>query len=353
MNQKRKRATDSTAPSPPPTQRNSGGEGRVRVGKFLSADRLRHSFLQYAGLLGVLVLLVGVFSISTDNFFQTQTLVTIANSNPDLIFISVGMTLVLIVGGIDLSVGSLLALGSAVIGVLMVQFEWSLAAALPVCLLVTALCGLFNGIVSVWFSIPSFIVTLGMLEMARGGTKVIADSKTIYIGSRIEGFSEPVEWIALSPAFLVAVATVFLGQFLLTKTVFGRYCVAIGTNEEAVRMSGIRTAPITIAAFAISGLMCGMASLSQTSRLLSSDPNAAVGLELSAIAACVIGGTSLMGGRGSVIASFIGVLIIAVLQTGLAQMGVEDATKQLITGAVIILAVLLDAIRQRIGKRTK
>lgn len=316
-------------------------------------QKLTHSFLQYAGLLGVLVLLIAVFSLSTANFFQMQTLVTIANSNPDLILVSVGMTLVLIVAGIDLSVGSVLALGSAVIGVLMVRHEFSLPMALSVCVLVTTLCGFFNGFVSVWFSIPSFIVTLGMLEMARGATKVVTDSQTMYIGSRVEAFGEPLQWVPLSPAFLTAVLMVVLGQLLLTKTVFGRYCVAIGTNVEAVRMSGIRTAPIMIATFSISGLMCGLASLAQTSRLSSADPNAAIGLELSAIAACVIGGTSLMGGRGSVIASFIGVLIIAVLQSGLAQLGVEDAIKQLITGGVIILAVLLDAVRQRLGVKTK
>lgn len=151
----------------------------------------------------------------------------------------------------------------------------------------------------------------------------------------------------LSPAFLLAIAAVAVGQFLLVRTVFGRYCVAIGTNEEAVRMSGIRTAPYSIAVFAISGLLCGMAGLAQTSRLSSADPNAGIGIELSAIAACVIGGTSLMGGRGSVVSSFIGVLIIAVLQTGLAQVGVSDANKQIITGAVIVVAVLLDAIRTR------
>ncbi len=311
------------------------------------------SVIQYAGLAGVLALLVAIFSFSSENFFQWQTLVTIANSNPDLMFISVGMTLVLIVGGIDLSVGSLLALGSAVIGVLMVDQQWNVWAALPVCLLVTSLCGWFNGTISVWFSIPSFIVTLGMLEMARGGTKVISDSQTRYIGSRIEGFAAPLEGLSVSPAFLTAVAAVAVGQFVLSQTVFGRYCVAIGTNAETVRMSGIRTRPVVIAAFTISGLLCGLAALSQTSRLSSADPNAAIGLELSAIAACVIGGTSLMGGRGSVIASFFGVLIIAVLQSGLAQLGVEDSIKQLITGAVIILAVLLDALRGRIGKRTK
>lgn len=313
---------------------------------------LTRGLVQYAGLLVVLISLIAVFSVSTDNFFQLQTLVTIANSNPGLIFVSVGMTFVLIVAGIDLSVGSVLALGAAVIGVLMKDYGWGLPASLAVCLLVTSLCGLFNGMVSVWFSIPSFIVTLGMLEMARGGTKVITDSRTKYIGSPIEGFGEPLDWIQLSPAFLVAVFAVIAGQFLLTQTVFGRYCVAIGANQEAVRMSGIRTSPVIVATFVISGFLCGLAALSQTSRLLSADPNAAIGLELSAIAACVIGGTSLMGGRGSVVASFIGVLIIAVLQSGLAQLGVEDEIKQIITGAVIVLAVLFDALRQRFGKTT-
>ncbi|KAA5540701.1 ABC transporter permease [Roseiconus nitratireducens] len=316
----------------------------------MTRRKIFQSVLQYAGLIGVLAFLVLTFSLSTENFFQTQTLVTIANSNPDLIFISVGMTLVLIVGGIDLSVGSLLALGSAVIGVLMVRHQWPVYAAVPVCCLVTAACGLLNGFLSVWFAIPSFIVTLGMLEMARGATKVVTDSQTMYIGSRVEGFGEPISVVSLSPAFLVALGVVILGQFLLTQTVFGRYCVAIGTNREAVRMSGIRTKPVIITAFAISGFLCGLASLSQTSRLSSADPNAAIGLELSAIAACVIGGTSLMGGRGSVVASFFGVLIIAVLQSGLAQLGVEDAIKQIVTGGVIILAVLFDAVRQKFGK---
>jgi ribose transport system permease protein len=327
--------------------------GKRFAGLLRGAPNMNHplvrSLLQYGGLVAVLALLVLVFSLSTNNFFQLQTFVTIANSNADLIFVSVGMTLVLIVGGIDLSVGSLLALGSSVLGVLMAQHEWGLWAALPVCLLAGAVCGFFNGMVSVWFSIPSFIVTLGMLEMARGATKWITESKTIYIGRPVEAFGEPFEWLPLSPAFLTAVAIVLTGQFLLTRTVFGRYCIAIGTNREAVRMSGVRTKPITVTAFVISGLLCGLAALSQTSRLSSADPNAAVGLELYAIAACVIGGTSLMGGRGSVIATFIGVLIIAVLQTGLAQLGVDDAIKQMVTGGVIIMSVLLDALRRRYG----
>lgn len=313
--------------------------------------RITGKLLEYGGLAGVLVLLVLVFSVASNNFFQASTFLTIANQIPDLTFIAVGMTLVLVVGGIDLSVGSMLALTSAVLGVLMANHQWPLWTALPVVLAVGATCGLCNGVISVCAGIPSFIVTLGMLEIARGATKVVTDSQSIYIGRPIEHFSTPIKAISLSPAFLLACVAVIVGQFLLTRTVFGRYCVAIGNNKEAVRMSGIRSAPYSISVFVISGFMCALAGLAQTSRLSTSDPNAAIGIELSAIAACVIGGTSLMGGRGNVICTFAGVLIIAVLQTGLAQIGVSDANKQIVTGTVIVVAVLIDALRVRWGKQ--
>ncbi len=316
----------------------------------MNQSRWFQTIVQYGGLLLVLLLLVGVFSVSSNNFFQTSTLVTIANQIPDLTFLAVGMTLVLIVRGIDLSVGSLLALSSAVLGVLMAKHGWSIWSALAIAMLVAGLCGTINGLISVSFGIPSFIVTLGMLEIARGATKVVTNSQSVYIGSKVEWFGQPIGSLQVSPAFVVAVLAVIFGQFVLTKTVFGRYCVAIGTNDEAVRMSGIRAAPYAIAVFGISGLLCGLAGLAQTSRLSTADPNGAIGIELAAIAACVIGGTSLMGGRGSVVSSFIGVLIIQVLQTGLAQIGLSDANKQIITGSVIIVAVLLDAIRIRWGK---
>ncbi len=313
-------------------------------------SRFAQTLIQYAGLVAVLLLLVAVFSFGSKNFFQPATFLSIANQIPDLTFLAVGMTLVLIVGGIDLSVGSLLALSSAVLGVLMTREGGSIWVGLPVALLAVVACGIFSGCISVGFGVPSFIVTLGMLEMARGATKVITDSQSIYIGREVEWFGQPLAGVWLSPAFFFAISTVLLGQFLLQRTVFGRYLIAIGTNADAVRMSGIRAAPYSIAVFGISGFLCGLAGLSQTSRLSTVDPNAAIGIELAAIAACVIGGTSLMGGRGSVVSSFIGVLIIQVLQTGLAQMGVSDANKQIITGGVIVAAVLLDAVRSRWGR---
>lgn len=308
------------------------------------------SLLQYAGMLGVLAGLTLIFSLLSNNFLSLMTLTSIANQIPDLTVIAVGMTFVLIIGGIDLSVGSMLALSSAILGVLMADQGWSLAWAIPCCLLAGGACGFLNGAISIKAGIPSFIVTLGMLEIARGIAYLVTDSQTRYIGSSVEWIGAPTQGLFLSPAFFIAIVVVAAGQFLLTRTLFGRYCIAIGTNAEAVRMSGIKSAPYSITVFVICGVLCGVAGIMQTSRFSTADPNAAVGLELAAIAACVIGGTSLMGGRGSVINTFFGVLIIAVLQSGLAQIGASDPIKRVITGAVIIAAVLFDALRQRWGK---
>ncbi len=313
-----------------------------------TVDRRRTRFAaDLLGLLAALVLLVLLFGSQSESFLSARTLVSIANQIPDLTVVAVGMTLVLIAAGIDLSVGSVLAFCAAVTGALMVDSGWSLASAATLALLVGLVCGLVSGSITVLARLPSFIVTLGMLEVARGGAFLVTDSQTKYIGSEISWLGEPLPGLRLSPSFLVAVAVVVVAQLVLERTVLGRYLVAIGTNEEAVKMSGIDARPYRIAVFGISGLLCGLGALMQTSRLSSADPNAAVGLELAAIAAAVIGGTSLMGGRGSVINTFIGVLIIAVLQTGLASVGSSEPTKRVVTGSVIVVAALIDAWRSR------
>jgi ribose transport system permease protein len=266
---------------------------------------------------------------------------------PDLLVIATGMTLVLIAGGIDLSVGSVLALSGVILGMAMADWGWPLFAAIPLCLLVGAVCGLANGLVSALWRVPSFIVTLGMLEVARGTGYLVTSSQTKYIGPRIEGVAGPLGRLGVSPAFLIALAIVLIGQVLLTRTVWGRYVIAVGANEQAARFSGIRTKRIKLATFVLSGLMAALGSVFQVARLSSADPNGGIGMELSAIAAVVIGGTSLMGGQGSVFRSFLGVLIITVLQTGLAQVGATEPTKRLITGGVIVLAVIADVHRPR------
>lgn len=298
-------------------------------------------------ILASLILLILFFGIVSDNFFSLVTLKTILNQLPALTTVTVGMTLVLIVAGIDLSVGSVLGFSAAVVGVAAVSWGLSIPMACLMGITTGLICGSVNGVLVSYLSLPSFIVTLGMLEMARGLAYLTTDSQTVYIGSAIQNIALPLPAIGVSGALVFSVVLVIAGQFVLTRTVFGRYIVAIGTNEQAARMSGIDSRPYRLLVLAVSGALAGLGGVFNASYLGSADPNAGIGLELSAIAAAVIGGTSLMGGRGSVIGAFAGVLIIATLQNGLAQIGVTEPSKRLITGAVIIVAVLIDRWRSQ------
>lgn len=304
---------------------------------------------EYLGLLVVLVFLVALFGILSERFFTFRTLTTVANQVPDLTVIAIGMTFVLIVGGIDLSVGSVLALAGAVLSVALVAWEQSMLVAGTLAIGTGLLCGLVSGGITVAWPIPSFIVTLGMLEVARGAAYLVTGSQTTYVGATVEPVGTPLPFLGLSPAFVLAVLLVAAGQIALSRTVFGRYAVAIGTNEGAVRLAGVDPRPTRLGAFAIAGAMSGLAGIFHVSRLSAADPNAAIGMELSAIAAVVLGGTSLMGGRGSVVRSFFGVLVIAVLQSGLAQIGTSEPLKRVVTGAVIVAAVIADVYRQRLS----
>jgi len=307
----------------------------------------------YLGMAVALAVLLAIFGIFAENFFTLTNFKTIANQIPDKTIVAVGMTFVLIIAGIDLSVGSVLALAGAVLGVCLVQRGLSLAAGIAGCLGVGIACGAANGLMVIKWRLPSFIVTLGMLEVARGAAYLVTGSETIYIG-RAVGVIAGTSILGLSLPFVLAVLIVVAGQFVLSRSVFGRYMIAIGTNEEAVRLSGIDPRPIKLAVFALSGFLTSVAAVINTARMEAANPNAGEGLELEAIAAVVIGGTSLMGGRGSVISTFFGVLIIAVLGAGLTQMGAQEPTKRVITGCVIVAAVILDHYRHRIrGPRKK
>lgn len=306
---------------------------------------------EYLGLVGVVLALIVVFGVSARNFLRFSTFATIANEIPDIVVVAAGMTFVLIIGNIDLSVGSVLALSGAVLAACMEHGGWPLPLAMVACLAVGLLCGTISGLISVGWGLPSFIVTLGMLELARGGTHLVTRRGTIYVGGPLEVVADT-KLLGLSLPFYAAIAVVAVGQLVLSRTVFGRHLVAIGTNEEAVRLSGIDPRPRKLVVFMLCGALTGLAAVFHTSYLSgSANPNVGVGFELEAIAAVVIGGTSLMGGRGSVVRSFFGVLIIAILRHGLSQLGVGDPYKRLITGAVIIAAVIVDHYRRRLGRR--
>lgn len=318
-----------------------GQEGRV------SWRRLIAEYLGLAVALGAMTL---VFGLRSERFFSPATFVTIANQIPEALLVAAGMTFVILIGGIDLSVGSVMGLSGAILGTAYLSGGVPMPLAMGLCLLTGLLCGLINGATTVGFRLPSFIVTLGMLEAARGGSYLVTGSRTQYIGAAVEGISAASAG-GLSLPFLLALCCVIGAQVVLWKTRFGRYVVAIGSNEEAARLSGISTGWVKTAVFTLCGLLTGLAAIINASRLASADPNAGYGLELQAIAAVVIGGTSLMGGRGSVIGSCFGVLIIAVLGNGLAQIGAQEPTKRLITGCVIVMAVVLDVYRSRLTRR--
>jgi ribose transport system permease protein len=307
---------------------------------------------EWSGLAAALVALIASFSLLTDHFFSWTTAIALANQAPESLLLATGMTLVVITGGIDLSVGSVLAFSAAVAGLLLVEGGVALPLAALAAVLVGLACGGLNGWLSTRWRLPSFIATLAMLEMARGATYLVSDSQTRYLGARVDALGTDVA-AGLRLPVIAAVVVVFAAQWALTHSVLGRQWLATGANDEAARLAGIDIHRVRLIAFSLCGALAGLAAVAQTTRLSAADPNAGLGLELEAIAAVVIGGASLSGGRGSVAASALGAIVMAVLGAGLAQMGVQEPTRRLTTGAVIVVAATVDVWRRRSNVRPR
>lgn len=318
----------------------------MRIVDWFSPRRIRGA--TSTGALLLLALLMLIFSVRSPHFLTLKTFTAIANQIPGLTVLAVGMTFVILIGGIDLSVGSVMAFCAVGLATALVEWQWSLYAAVGFAFALGLLCGSINGAITTRWNIPPFIVTLAMLEMARGAAYLMAESRTIYIGSVVSWINAPVVGDAPSFSFLLALTVILGAHLLLEETVFGRYVVGIGTNESAMRLSGINCAAVRISVFAGAGLLAALAAILESSRLEAADPNAGTGLELRVIAAVVIGGTSLMGGRGSVLSTLLGVLIVSVLETGLAQLGTSEPFKRIMTGAVIVIAVIMDIQRNQL-----
>jgi len=308
-------------------------------------------FGNVAGLVGAWLGVMLLFSWQVGpSFASLQNLETILRQTAIVGFAAIGMTLVILSGAIDLSIGSLIALVTVVIAFALERGADPMVA-VAVGLFVATAGGTVNGALVTRLRVGSFIVTLGTLLIFRGVAKGLAgeqkiDAPLTWLSELLAAMRPEERWRLLPWGVWLLLLLAALFAWVLRATVFGRRVAAVGSNEEAARISGVAVERVRVTVFAIAGLMAGVAGLMQFSRLTVGDPTVAEGLELDVIAAVVIGGGSLSGGQGSVAGSLIGAIIMATVRAGGSQMGMPNWVQQIATGAIIVLAVAIDRWRQ-------
>nr|WP_223844044.1 ABC transporter permease [Rhizobium gallicum] len=295
----------------------------------------------------VFFLIVAFFSFANQYFMTWLNWLNLVRQSSINGILAIGVTFVILTKGIDLSVGSVMAIAGMIAASLVTETnEHFVLFGIFAGLAAGAGLGLVNGVLVAAVKVPPFVVTLGMLSVARGLTLIFSE------GRPIPNLSDPFKWIGSGqimyiPVPIVILFVVFLiGWTVLNYTTFGRYVYAVGGNEKAARTSGISTKVIVGATYVISGLLAGLAGLVLTARTTAALPQAGIGYELDAIAAVVIGGTSLAGGRGSLLGTLIGALIIGTINNGMDLMGVSSYYQQVLKGTIIVVAVIADQIRK-------
>ena len=297
----------------------------------------------------VLIALCVVLSIAEPAFRSVGNLINILQQVTVYAVLALGVNMVIFTGGIDISVGSVVAFTGIVMGKIIVQAGMPSFVGIVVALIVGAACGCFNGIMIAKFKLQPMIATLAMMSMARGAAYTLADGQTI------TGYSQGFRWIGTAniPGTPIPVQIVFmlllyiLFYYIMKYRKFGRYIYSIGGNEEATRLSGIDVDKWKICAYTISGLCAAIASVILVAKLNSAQSTAGLDYEMDAIASCVIGGTSLLGGSGSVWGTLVGAIIMFVIRNGLNLLNVSSNLQKLVLGIVILLAVLADSLRNR------
>ena len=323
----------------------------TRDEKALAAPTFLQAWLARLGPFIGLILVIAVFALLTDSpprYLSPFNLRIVLAQTVIVALGAIGMTMIIVSGGIDLSVGSIIAL-SSVVTALMLRGGWPPAMAVVAGVCVGGLVGLGNGLVITGLRVVPFIATLGMLGIARGVAKWIAGQQTVnvpqtWVNELAVTFPTP-SWLLLAPGVWVALLLSILTAIVLRNTVFGRRVFALGSNEAASRACGIPVIRLKIWIYLLAGLYFGLAGVTQMSRLRQGDPTVAVGAELDIIAAVVIGGGSLSGGEGSILGSMIGALIMAFLRNGCQQMGWPNYIQEIIIGGIIVIAVAIDRFR--------
>jgi ribose transport system permease protein len=289
------------------------------------------------------------------NFLKADNLLNIANQIVVIAVVAIGMTMVIITGGIDLSVGSLIAL-SAVTATLLIRDAGGAEAASPLAMFlgclggiaVCSLVGLFSGVMITAFNIPPFIETLAMMLVASGLAFIVTDGESVYqIPDSFVWLGRGTDVLGIPSAVLLMILLYAIAHVVMTRTVVGRYIYAVGGNAEAARLSGVPVQRIVLLVYTLSGALAGLGGIILASQLKSGAPTYGVMYELYVIAAVVVGGTSLSGGEGKILGTLIGAFIIAVIQNGMNLTGVKSFPQRVVLGLVILGAVLLDRFKQQ------
>ncbi len=303
------------------------------------------SFFQNHILLFVILGISIILSLLSSHFLTISNFINIARQISINFILAAGLTMVIITGGIDLSVGSIVAFSGVIAGMYL-NTGGNFLTAIILALLVGTLCGFINGILVSRFKMAPFIATLGMMSMARGLALVLTKGSSITIDNSSYTFFGGGYLFGIPMPVVVAAIIFLVVYLLLNKTRLGRTFFAIGGNEEASRLSGIKVAKKYLIVYSLSGFLAGLASVVLTARLWAAPPIAGQGFELHAIAASVIGGASLMGGTGTILGTLYGAFIIGIIRNGLNLLGVASFWQQFAIGLIIIVAVLFDRIRK-------
>lgn len=310
-------------------------------------------FISLATTFLLLVALVLIFYGISERFLSLRNIVIILNQSAAYVILGVGMTLVITTRGIDLSVGALVALVGTVIGLFLVTWQLPVWLAIVAALATGALAGLFNGFWVARFLVPPLIVTLGTMALFRGIAYVALGHQILF------GYPEDFLWLArarilgLSPAVYVAAIVVVFGYVLLNKTRIGEHITAVGGNEEAARLAGIDVARVKFIVYFVMGLLTALATMVWVARLNSAQAALAYGVEFHTIALVVLGGTSLFGGRGLIVGSVMGALILSVLENGLVISGLSSFVQDVVIGLIFIAVVAFRTIQFREGQVTR
>lgn len=310
----------------------------------------RQTLLAFASLLALMTF----FSVASPNFLQADNMVAILQATAVNGVLAIACTFVIITSGIDLSVGTLMTFCAVMAGVFLTYWGLPIYVGVLAAVFFGALCGFVSGVLIAKLKVPPFIATLGMMMLLKGLSLLITQTRPIYF-SDVEGFDQIslgsllgdlIPALPIPNGVLIMFLVAVVGAVVLNKTALGRYTFALGSNEEAVRLSGVNVDRWKVIVYTFSGGICGIAGLLIASRLNSAQPALGQGYELDAIAAVVIGGTSLSGGVGTILGTIIGAFIMSVLINGLRIMSVAQEWQMVLTGLIIILAVYTDNLRR-------